>query len=130
MNEITRSTLTFFCVCLSSISLAHAKDVNLSEPVTLTKKELSVIESKYKIYPVDSTDPNALGCAGAYIGEGNLWHFVNKCSARNIGFQAVVGSNDHGDAIVNGHLRPYQDLTYRNHPYPIWYLRYLNDWFA
>jgi hypothetical protein len=110
------------------VSFTCAKDINLSSPTTLTKDELSLIYSKYKVYSVNSTDPNAVGCAGAYIGAGNLWHFVNKCSGRSIGFQAVLQSNSTG-LTVNGQLRPHQDLTYRNHPYPIWNLRYLNDWF-
>jgi hypothetical protein len=116
------------CCCavigLSTLGVTYAND--LSSPVTLTKSQLNQITEKYKLWTV--TDINAIGCVGAYIGNDNLWRFVNKCSNVTVGFTATLRSNMYGDAYPSGGLRPYQELIYRNHPYPTWGLIYLNDW--
>jgi hypothetical protein len=115
------------CCCavigLSTLGVTYAND--LSSPVTLTKAQLNQITEKYKLRT--ATDINGIGCVAAYIGGGNLWHFVNRCPDIIIGFRFILQSNTN-QIDKTAYLRPHQDISYNNHPYPTWGLLYLDDW--
>jgi hypothetical protein len=115
------------CCCavigLSTLGVTYAND--LSSPVTLTKSQLNNISERYKLQTV--TNINGIGCVAAYIGSGNLWHFVNRCPNTMIQFRYLMQSNSNQFGGTP-YLKPFQEMYLRNHPYPTWGLVSLDDW--